>query len=91
MRKRIKNELLSFARCASSLFLLACLGSCTHNPPKHELCILGTTDAVCDDPRESPSEYKRNLSEMENYVCTNADDYFNVKSWVERKFDDCDK
>lgn len=77
--------MLRLTRDAVLLLGVFAASACKHKPPAHELCVIGDNTLLCDDPRESPMEYERTWDESVNYICTNPDDFENVRSWVDRK------
>jgi len=69
-----------------SFLLIGCPSA--HSPPKKELCTVGDNGyLLCNDTRlkKNSRDYFISISEAENYLCTNPDDYNTYYKWVQRK------
>jgi hypothetical protein len=64
----------------SSILLSGCRGSM----PPIELCIVGDSGCICNDPRlpVGRQEYVISFSECRNYIATNPKDYQDTQEWV---------
>lgn len=63
------------------------INSCAspYAPPRKELCVIGESDAQCNDPRKRYREqdYTKALPELQGYVCTSLNDFDRLVTWSE--------
>lgn len=70
-------------KIVSALLLILISCKAPYAPPKSEMCItsyIGSEPTMaCNDQRTDPPDY--DLPYQENYICTNPQDYANIKSY----------